>query len=333
MPCPKASWPPPSSLSATAAALNLGGGGRLCGCSLCPPSVALWEAGGAGGSTGRCVVPPSFRRDLLGCSGVPPTTSSRAVMVSERAGVAALRLQPRRAAPTPLQPPPRGLGRSGGGCGEAALEEMGRESPGGGKPLQKYSRLHPALQEAPASPAPAALWRLALGWLGLTGSRKGPGATGGPPACQETPRNGHRSSPCSWHRPHSALPVPCCCSGLRSLPQNSSTGFRSHHGGTRPASPRAEPRPSPPGLPAPLMHSQVRGMKGGGRGAGGPRAAAWRSGRVPVARRQLCNAADQRCPWGLRSSMEATPALGVSRPRCASAPRSLIPNGEGAAGS
>lgn len=43
----------------------------------------------------------------------------------------------------------------------------------------------------------------------------------------------------------------------------------------------------------------------------------------------LSNATDERCPWGLRSSMEVTPALGVSGLRRASAPSGLIPTGQG----
>lgn len=164
--------------------------------------------------------------------------------------------------PLPLCSPHRRVwAGAGGGCGAAAPEEMGRESPGGGKPLQKYSRLHPELQEAPASPAPAAPRRLALGWLGLTGSRKGPrapGAMGGPAACQETPRNGHRSSPCSWHRPRSALPVPCCCLGLRSPPKTpaqasgAATGARG-----QPPVPCDQHRPTPSPIP-PRRGCQLR---------------------------------------------------------------------------
>lgn len=78
-----------------------------------------------------------------------------------------------------------------------------------------------------------------------------------------------------------------------------------------PASPRAGAagassplHPFPTGLPARLKHSQARGMKGRWRSPGALVAAA-RS-------RRGANAADQSSPWGPRSSMEVTPALGVS---------------------
>lgn len=235
--------------------------------------------------------------------------------------------------PLPLCSPRRGVrAGAGGGCSTAAPEEMGRESPGGGKPLQQYSLASPRAARGPRFPRARCPAEISPRLAGLDGQPEEAARTGrrGRPRCLpgNPPGTGTAAAPARGTVP--AQPSPCSAAAARGRARrpNPGTGFGSCHGGTRPApgplrsaSPCAEPGPSPTGA-ASSAHAQPsardeRGLPGGrggrGRQRGGHAASRWRGGSsvMPPIRdaRGDCGAAWRR-PLRLGSA-----GRGVRQPR------------------